>query len=364
VYHAVELLRLTPVYLEPPIVAGTGIAGSISPAAVRQAVDAHPDIRLVALTSPTYEGILTDVSAIAAILHQRGIPLLVDEAHGAHLGLSPHFPAGAVKSGADIVVQSLHKTLPSLTQTAILHLQGDLIPQEHLQHALGIFQSSSPSYPLLASIEGCVAALEAKGADLLSAWRGRLDDFYGAIDLEHLSLLTQAQDPAHIYALDPGKLTILCNGTNQTGTALMHALRTDFRIEAEMALDGHLLAMTGLNTTEEDLARLGDALQQIDRRIEPAPHCLPLPLPPMPAQRIPAGEAIRAPGKAIPFVESVGQIAGTYLWVYPPGIPLVTPGSEITQEVADCLQALTERGVILKSTIPTAPGLIQVVDKG
>jgi len=363
VYHAVELLRLRPVYLEPNLVAETELAGSIPPEFVAAALNAHPGIRLAVITSPTYEGILSDVSAIATLLHGRGIPLLVDEAHGAHLGISPHFPPGAVSMGADIVVQSLHKTLPSLTQTAMLHLQGGLVSAERVWHALAVFQSSSPSYPLLASIDACVAELLERGDVLLCAWRERLDQFYQSLDLQHLSLLTQEQDPSRIFAHDPGKLTILCGGTTQTGTALMRTLREDFHIELEMALDGYALAMTGLNSTDADLNRLREALQEIDRAVCSAVPRPPLSLPPMPEQGMFAGEALCAPGLQMTFSESVGRIAKSYIWVYPPGIPLVTPGVRVTGEIAACLAECVARGVELKHTLPMPPGMMEVVDK-
>ena len=362
VYHAVEILGLCPIYLEPPILAEAGIAGSISPQAVERALEARPDIRLAVITSPTYEGVLSDVGGIAEVLCRRGIPLFVDEAHGAHLGLSSHFSPGAIQQGADLVVQSLHKTLPSLTQTAILHRSGGLISPAALRHALGVFQSTSPSYLLLAAIDGCIAFLEAEGEAPFDAWRARLERFYEAMaDLERLKLFGGAG--AHIYAHDPGKLSIVCGGANLTGGALLAALREDFGIELEMALPGYALAMTGLASTDEDLERLGDALRALDRACQPASQAaLPIQLPPMPAQVIPAGEALRLPGRRVGFAESVGQISRGYVWAYPPGVPLVAPGTRITQAVADCLAELIARQVVLRSTFDVGWGSMEVVE--
>ena len=364
VYHAVELLRLSPVYLEPPLAAGTDITGSIPPEMVERALEAYPDIRLVVVTSPTYEGVLSDIGGIAQVVHQKNIPLLADEAHGAHLGLSSDFPSGAIHMGADIVVQSLHKTLPSLTQTAILHLRSDRISKDRLRHGLGIFQSSSPSYPLLAAMDGCVGEMEALGEAHLAAWRRRLDTFYQEADFRNLSLLAKDCDPRRIYAHDPSKITILTGGTDLSGTALMTALRGDYHIELEMALDRHALALTGLNSTDTDLERLLDALHEIDRWVSPASSQSPLPLPSMPEQVMPVGEALRGSKKQMPFSEAVGQVAGGYLWVYPPGIPLVVPGARVTAEIADYLAKRTANGMEIKSTVPTEAGLMEVIDKG
>ncbi|MCL2569221.1 MAG: aminotransferase class I/II-fold pyridoxal phosphate-dependent enzyme [Oscillospiraceae bacterium] len=363
VYHAVELMGLHPVYLEPAIVAGAGIAGSVTAEAVARALEAYPDIRLVVLTSPTYEGVLSDVGAIAAVLHNRDIPLFVDEAHGAHLGLSSHFPPSAVHQGADLVVQSLHKTLPSLTQTAVLHRAGERVSPARLRHALGVFQSTSPSYPLLASMDGCVTYLEEQGEGLFDAWRQRLDRFYEEMrDLRHLKLLRRELDSHHIYTHDPGKLVILCGGTSLTGTALMDALRAEFGIELEMALDGYAIAMTSPQSTDGECARLGEALRRQDSIAEAVPERGSVALPSMPEQMMLAGEAMRLPGRQVGFAESVGQIARGYVWAYPPGVPLVTPGVRITTEIAVCLSELEASGVVLKRTFEAPEGQIEIVD--
>jgi len=362
VYHAVELLGLCPVYLDPPLVPGTGITGSVPPGDVERALVRYPDIRLAVITSPTYEGVLSDVRAIADILHGRGIPLLTDEAHGAHLGLSSHFPTGAVQQGADLVVQSLHKTLPSLTQTAVLHRSGGRIDPVALRHALGVFQSTSPSYLFLAAMDGCVALLEAEGESLLAAWRARLTAFYqGLSDLAHLRLLGGGRE--HVYAHDPGKIAILCGGTTLSSPVLMDTLRKDFGIELEMALEAYALAMTSPASTEEDLSRLGSALKQLDRGCEPAPHWRPISMPPMPEQMMSAGEAMRLSGRQVSFAESVGEVSRAYVWAYPPGVPLVVPGVLITSEIAACLAELQGRGVALESTFDAEAGMIEIVDK-
>lgn len=158
-FHALELMELDAAYLLPSFDSSLGVFGSLSPEAVEKALDEDPDAKLVVVTSPTYEGAVSDIAAILRITKAQGVPLLVDEAHGAHLGFSARFPGGAVAAGADIVVQSLHKTLPSLTQTAIAHV-GGLIDPARFQAQLDIFETSSPSYLLMASIDGCVRLID------------------------------------------------------------------------------------------------------------------------------------------------------------------------------------------------------------
>ena len=132
---------------------GHHVPGIASVSYTHLALEADESIEAVFLTSPTYDGIVSDIEKIAEIAHQHGIPLIVDEAHGAHLGFHPYFPKSAITLGADVVIQSLHKTLPAPTQTAILHWKSSYIKKERLEWFLNIYETSSPSYLFLASID-------------------------------------------------------------------------------------------------------------------------------------------------------------------------------------------------------------------
>lgn len=134
----------------------------------------NPDIRAVVITSPTYDGVVSDVRSIAECVHRKGIPLILDEAHGAHFGFHPYFPDNGNDLGADIVIHSLHKTLPSLTQTALLHMNGSVADRERVHMYLDILQSSSPSYVLMASMDECVRLMEKKHKEIF----GRYVDFF------------------------------------------------------------------------------------------------------------------------------------------------------------------------------------------
>lgn len=198
VYHAIELGQLTARWLTPPVDPQFGIYGSVRPADVAAALDAAPDARCVILTSPTYEGVLSDIRTIAEICHARGVPLLVDEAHGAHyLPFAARYGwrGGAVAAGADLVVQSAHKTLPSLTQTAFLQLNGDLADPAGVERQLDVFETSSPSYPLMVSLDGCTRWLADEGEAAFAAWRARLDAFDAAVrDLKNTKILCCGAD--------------------------------------------------------------------------------------------------------------------------------------------------------------------------
>ncbi len=203
VYHALELGQLTAHYLTPPVDAAFGIYGSVPPAAVAAALDAHPQARCVILTSPTYEGVVSDIASIARLCHAHGVPLLVDEAHGAHylpFAAQYGWQGGAVAAGADLVVQSAHKTLPSLTQTAFLQLNGSLADPAEVERQLDVFETSSPSYPLLVSLDGCTGWLAQQGCAAFAAWRARLDRFDAAAKkLQNTRILCCGADAPHPF---------------------------------------------------------------------------------------------------------------------------------------------------------------------
>lgn len=343
VYHAIELGRLTAHYVTAPVVAAFGVYGSIPPAAVADALGAHPAVRCVILTSPTYEGVQSDIAAIAALCHARGIPLLVDEAHGAHyLPFAQRYGwrGGAVAAGADLVVQSAHKTLPSLTQTAWLHVRGDRVDPAAVERQLDVFETSSPSYPLLASLDGCTAWLKEGGPGAFAAWRARLDRFAAAArgwrNIPVLGLGPQRRDFA---GYDDGKILLRIGGA---GAAFLR--RAGF--EPEMVCGPNVLAMTSPCDDETALDALADALGRWDETAPPAPAAGAL-LPPPGAARCTIAEALERPACVRRLADAAGATAAEYVWAYPPGVPLLAPGEEVTPAFAEAVQALTAAGTAL-----------------
>jgi len=352
VYHALELRDLVPVYLPVPADPSTGAAGSLPPGTVAEALAEHPEAKLVIVTSPTYEGVISDIASIVALAHGAGVPVLVDEAHGAHLGFSPAFPGGAVAAGADIVIQSLHKTLPSLTQTALAHWNRGLVDGEELARQLAVFETSSPSYLLMGSMDRCIRMLEARGGELFAAYEEHLAAFDEATrDLRHLRVLCHGGDSLQshpdFFAFDPGKLVLCTRDTSLTGLGLMDILRKTYRIELEMALENYALAMTSICDTRESLLRLAGALQEIDSQLTetlPVQAAGPLPLPPRWLGML---EARRREGALLPLEEAIGHVSGGMVWAYPPGVPLLVPGEEVTAELCRTLQQMERGGIIL-----------------
>lgn len=366
VYHALELRDLRPVYLPVPMDDGFGVAGSLRPETVAAALEAHPEAKMVIVTSPTYEGVVSDAAAITVLAHRAGVPVLVDEAHGAHLGLAPWLPAGAVTAGADIVIQSAHKTLPSLTQTALAHWNSDLVPAAEFARQLAIFQTSSPSYLLMGSLDLCYALLEAQGAALWESYRRNLEGFdRRTAALRHLRVLCHGEDRAaghpDFFAFDPGKIVISTCGTDLTGPELMDLLRQKFHIELEMAQADYALAMTSLCDTAGTLDRLADALLEIDGTLCAETTLCSVPQCPLPRQRMSISAARAAEGGLLPAEQAVGAVCGEMVWAYPPGIPLLAPGEEITPQVLEALWAMAERGVALHAERSCPPQTLWAV---
>lgn len=373
VYNGLQLVNAKVTYLLPEQEPVTGSYGRITKEAVEIALQKVPDAKLVIVTSPTYEGVLSDIAGICEIAHGMGVPVLVDSAHGAHLGFG-EFPKGAAECGADLVVHSLHKTLPCLTQTAMLHRNGNLVSGQDLQTAINMFQTSSPSYLLMASIDGCIGLLEKREETLFSEWGEALTEFYqGARLLQNLRIMF-AEDASDVkkrcagvrdnkgLVRDPGKLVIVTDGTDLTGPELMELLRTEYRIELEMAAERYGLAMTGPGDTKESLTCLLKALLAIDEKCHKGPE-KELLYPALPTIHLPIGEAMSRKSEELPLEEAVGRIAAEHLWAYPPGIPVVVAGEELTEETKNYLLEKQSLGVELHRKSGNCKGalLLEVV---
>jgi len=283
--NAASLFGLQPVRAPSAIDEHSGVPFSVDPKAVKSALEHEPGIRLVVVTSPSYEGVVSDIGAIASVAHERNVPLLVDGAHGAHLGFSPEFPEGPVPAGADAVVMSLHKTLPALTQCSLLHVCSGRADAEEMKRLLSVLQTSSPSYVLLASIDHCLRLLASDGERLFSEYARSLERFMEQVrPLKRLRILGEpgtaperekggkgavAPCPAErgFYALDPGKLVIVTKGTGLSGIKLSDILRMAYKIELEQACDDYAIAMTSVCDSSDGFDRLAQALLWIDKRL-------------------------------------------------------------------------------------------------
>ena len=236
---------------------------SISPTAVKEAFEENRDIKLVVLTSPSYEGVVSDIKAIADIVHEFGALLLVDSAHGAHLGFTENFTKNPVALDADIVVMSLHKTLPALTQCSLLHMCSERANIEQTKKMLYILQTSSPSYVLMASIDYCLRLLKSDGKRLFAEYEKNLFDFYERVSgLKKLAVFRKSSPD--IFDFDIGKIVIVTKNADISGMDLMDILRDKYSIELEKATADYAIAMTSICDRADGFVRLANALLELD----------------------------------------------------------------------------------------------------
>ena len=327
VWHAIELCQLRPTCILPPIIEEYGICGAITAGAVEEAFARSNGATCVILTSPTYEGVISDVGAIAEVCKKHSAALFVDAAHGAHLGFSEHFPD--FPRGADIAVTSLLKTLPALTGTAL----GLVFNEKYFSRFarnLGIFETSSPSYILMNSIAKCADILS-DGKAVFDNYRAILNDFYASTHPEKLKL---------IKTDDIGKISISTRGTNFTGSSLADALRERYHIEPEMVHSDYLLCMTSICDTCENLAALSQAIMELDKESElTESKSYPSFITELPPTEIPLCDAVWVD------LPDGGEISNAYVWVYPPGVPLLLPGERVTEEIKNHLEMLKNSGI-------------------
>ncbi len=364
VYNAVELCGLNPVYIIPEINNNLGIFSSIKPCEVEKLLSKNTDAKLVVITSPTYEGVVSDIKSISEICKKYGVKLLVDEAHGAHFPFSNKFPYEAVNSGADVAVVSLHKTLPSLTQTALL-LTNDIDLEECLSENLSVFETSSPSYIFMSSIGKSLEFIN-KNRDRFNSYTELLVNFYKKTKvLKNLSLFYSNKELCdEFFDYDIGKIIISTQNTDINGVELANILRNRFKIETEMAYADYVLAMTSVCDTKEGFDRLNNALKAIDRECNPSENSnnIFIANKHKPKSSFTPSQKFKYKPKEFNFINSNGRVSLEYVWAYPPGIPIIVPGEVITEEVITEINYLSEKGVNLYSTKKKMPSCITVAE--
>lgn len=347
VWHAIELCELSPTCVMPPIDRASGVLSSLTPAQLEKSFEKAPNAAAVVVTSPTYEGVVSDIASLAKVAHAHGAWLIVDEAHGAHLGFSDDFPQSAVKCGADAVIQSTHKTLPALTQTALLHICNDRLPIERIDHFSRIYQTSSPSYLLMASIDRCTHLLETHARALFDAYSTRLTAFYEKVrPMKRLKMLEKIDG---FYDFDRGKLYISTLGSQITGRELYDRLREDFHIQPEMATAAGCLCMTSIADSDEGFDRLANALLKIDASLSDRAAAVPTEFP-LPSRVCTPAEAFAREQGLVPLAQAIGKVSGEFVYAYPPDIPLLAPGELIDGLLVDAFRSLASSGVRLNSS--------------
>lgn len=351
VYNALEICGLEPEYIVPAVDDEFGINCSITPLQVEKASVENPNTKLLIITSPTYEGVVSDIKEICRIAHLHNVMVLVDEAHGAHFPFSKSFPSEAVASGADAAVASLHKTLPSLTQTALLLTSNESLINS-LAENLAIFETSSPSYIFMSAIEKCLEFCE--NASAFDEYIKRLNSFNEKCkSLKKIKVLCYGNDEVknhRFFDFDISKITVSVRGLDINGTQLAEILRNDFKIEPEMVCSDYVLLISTVCDTDEGFARLINALQIIDskcsvKELNACRYSIT-----MPKIAVKPCECSGKDGEFCLLEHSIDKISLEYVWAYPPGIPIIAKGEIITQDIANIIIAQIASGINVCST--------------
>ncbi|SDZ14708.1 aminotransferase class I/II-fold pyridoxal phosphate-dependent enzyme [Tindallia californiensis] len=351
------LVGALPIYIHPEIDSLTGTALNVTPATVEKALQDHPDARGVLVINPTYFGVAADLKAIAKLVHQHNIPLMVDEAHGPHLSFHKDLPMSAMEAGADICAQSTHKIIGSLTQSSMLHVQGERVDHRKVQAALNLLHTTSPSYILLASLDVARRQMMTEGFQLLERIQflsHQARERINAIDGFHCFGAENLGSPG-FYGLDPAKLTITCRNLGISGHQLEEILSKEYHIQPELSDLYNVLCTLSIGNTQEQVDSLISALQSIRKGYGQSPilSCSETDnviLPPLPLQKLSPREAMHGDTHLLPLWESIHHISAEFLMVYPPGIPLLCPGELISEELVRYIETQREAGLWIQGT--------------
>jgi arginine/lysine/ornithine decarboxylase len=364
-----------PVWMKPEVDDALHMDHTVTPATVLRTLEHDPSIKAIYIVSPTYYGVAADLEAIAAVTHDAGIPLLVDEAWGPHFHFHPALPIDAIAAGADMCINSTHKMLGSLSQTAMLHHKGDRIKLDRLKAVVKLFLSTSPNLVLVASLDVARRQMAMEGGALLSHTielandtRRRLNDIPGIYCFGE----EQVGKPG-VFDLDPTKITITVKSLGYTGYEAEEILRRRYNVQCELADLFNTLALFTIGTTQEAADRLVYGVKELSREDRPIDVFSPsgvlerrlqtgtYNLPPIPPIRMNPREAFLAPTEFVKFKESAGRVCAEVITPYPPGIPVISPGEEITEGIIAYLDLEKKAGVRMQGPYDSELRQIRVV---
>ncbi|HEY8313959.1 MAG TPA: aminotransferase class I/II-fold pyridoxal phosphate-dependent enzyme [Candidatus Baltobacteraceae bacterium] len=364
-----------PIYMQPEVDDALHMDNCVTPETIVRTLDEHPDIKAVYLVSPTYYGVAADLESIERIAHDAGKLLLVDEAWGPHFQFHPALPISATQAGADMCINSTHKMLSAFSQCAMLHQIGPRVRVDRLESVLKMFLSTSPNLPMVASLDVARRQMAVEGAALLSQTIELAEDTrrrLNAIDGVYC-FGEELQGRPGVFGLDPTKITITVKDLGYTGYEASELLRRRYNVQVELADLFNIVALITIGTTTDaadrlvlgmaEMAREDRAVDMfspsgvLERRLKTGTYKLPK-IPPM---RMLPREAFLAGTRFVKFKESKGLICAETISPYPPGIPVISPGEEITPEIIDYLSLELKAGVRMQGPFDKELRTIRVV---
>lgn len=354
VLSAIVFADCNPIFIHPELDPMLGIAHGITPMQVADAIEQHPDAKAVLVINPTYFGFASNLQEIVQIAHTHHIPVLVDEAHGVHTHFHDELPISAMDAGADLAATSVHKLGGSLTQSSVLNMQGNLVDPQHVQAIMSMLTTTSTSYILLASLDTARRYLAIHGETALTKTlqlardaRKQINKIDGLLCVGREWLETAAR-----YDLDESKLLIHVGKLGISGHEASDWLRENHQIEAEMSDLYNILCLVTLGDTNETIAGLLHGLQDLANTFHGRTWAEKesISLPDIPELVLNPRTAFYSETESIPFQQAAGRIIAEFIFMYPPGIPILLPGERITEENIAYIEKNKSAGLIVQGT--------------
>ncbi|HEX7056009.1 MAG TPA: aminotransferase class I/II-fold pyridoxal phosphate-dependent enzyme [Bacilli bacterium] len=336
VMAAIIFAGAKPVFVSPAMDRNLGIAHGITTGSVRRALEKHPDAKAVLVINPTYFGICANLKEIVETAHSYNVPVLVDEAHGAHIHFHEALPLSAMQAGADMAATSVHKLGGSLTQSSILNVKKGRINAEHVQSIISMLTTTSTSYILLASLDCARKNLALNGRkmaeraiQLAEYARSEINKMAGLYCFGKDILGGEAT-----FDYDPTKLTVHVRKLGLTGYEVENLLREKYAIEVELSDMYNILCLITPGDDEQKIATLIAALRQLSETYANRGNAaeVVVKVPEIPHLSLSPRDAFYADTETIPFAASEGRIIAEFIYVYPPGIPILLPGEVISRD--------------------------------
>ena len=393
------LAGAVPIYIQPEIDTRLGIAMGLSVATVKQAIKEHPEAKALVAVYPTYYGFCCDLQRMGELVHEANMLLLVDEAHGAHLRFGKDLPKQAIDLGADVAAQSTHKLLGSMTQTSMLHIGSNRVEAERIRQAASLLQSTSPNQLLLASLDIARLQMAQEGAQRvnraveLAQWlRKKINEIPGLYcpgkeiwaGQEAGQLMAGSEDLSDVgaVALDWAKVTVNLAGLDISGQEAELLLRHQWKVQCELSDPENLLFIISMADTQREADRLLPVLQELavqhqrtmetktankagsgigeEQDCKKADNLCHMAEMPVAVQRMNPREAFFAPIRTVALEKAIGCICGETIAFYPPGIPVLCPGEEITEALVEYIRFYQAKGMRLSGAVDSTLGTIRV----
>lgn len=338
--NALILSGSIPIYIQPDVDESLGIVTNVTQEVVEKAIVENPDAKAIFLLNPTYYGFTINLKSIVNLAHRYGIAVLVDEAHGAHFPFHPKLPQHAMGAGADLAVTSLHKTGGSLTQSSVLLVREGIIKKEAVQTIVNLMQTTSASYLFLSSLDLARKNLVINGETIIEQLLQYTKE--GREQLKKVPNLfvysKELRNNNSIYNYDETKFCVNVSKTGYTGFQVYEMLLNKYNIQVEIADSNNIMAVISIGDKKENIDLLTNALCDIGKNSKENNHISFRMLDLTPHVVVSPRDAFFAGKRPIKLEDAVGEISGESIMVYPPGIPIISPGEKITEEMIDYIK--------------------------